>query len=110
MPRKPSAETELRTARRIIREQQVTITRAERERDAYRARATKAEQECAEWKSRFDQLLARGDSPKYAPICGATSESTAGKMICRQLAGHMGCHLFEPMAQPPMCQPYETPA
>ncbi len=55
--RKPSAETELRTVRRELK-----LCKAERTKDVtlmqqYRARATKAEQELATWKQRFDRLL-----------------------------------------------------
>ena len=70
MGRQPSEKTQLATARRNIRffESQMRIVKAEREQ--YRIRATKAEQELADWKARFDNLLkmqrrdhsARGDS------------------------------------------------
>lgn len=55
--RKPSAETELRTVRRELRECQAR-ERAERQgRQEYQARTTKAERELSEWKRRFDRLL-----------------------------------------------------
>ena len=57
MSRLPSEKTQLASARREIRflTQQRETVKAEREH--YRVRATKAEQELAEWKARFDKLL-----------------------------------------------------
>lgn len=57
MPQKPSAETQLRTARRLLRDATIELATARKQRDEYRARATKAEQEAAEWRKRFDRLL-----------------------------------------------------
>lgn len=73
MTKAPSAATKLRTAMRNIKHLQEVRNTAMRDikrlqearnaaaaaREAYRARATKAEQEVAEWKARFDALLAR---------------------------------------------------
>jgi hypothetical protein len=59
MPRQPSIETQLRTARADIRRLTVEVARAEQQATGYRARATKAEQEASEWKQRFDILLRR---------------------------------------------------
>lgn len=57
MARVPSDKTRLASTRREIRflTQQRETVKAEREH--YRVRATKAEQEVAEWKARFDKLL-----------------------------------------------------
>ena len=57
--RKPSAETELRLTRRELKRSMVDRLNLTNELAGYRRRATKAEQECAEWKSRFDMLLSR---------------------------------------------------
>ena len=65
MPREASTETKLRTARANIKELQRALSEAEKQRTAYRERATKAEQEAAEWKRRFDiLLLITKDGPK----------------------------------------------
>lgn len=40
---------------------------AMRDRDSWRGRATKAEQEAAEWKRRFDLLLEKCGLPKVEP-------------------------------------------
>ncbi len=55
--KKPSAATELRRVKADLK-----LYKAERTKNVtliqqYRARATKAEQELAEWKQRFDRLL-----------------------------------------------------
>ena len=55
--RKPSPETELRNLRREFKELRTDWRDARAASDAYRARATKAEQEIVEWKRRFDALL-----------------------------------------------------
>lgn len=67
--RKP--ETIIKEQRRIIRNTREELAQArfasaehQRARDAFRARATQAEQECAEWKRRFDLLLARTPEAK----------------------------------------------
>lgn len=57
MSRAPSEATQLRNAKSALKETQTLLRQAEQQRDAYRARATKAEQELAEWKQRFDLLL-----------------------------------------------------
>ena len=59
MPKKPSAETELRTVKRELRETRAVLAKATRERDVYRARLTRAEQKVSEWVKRFDSLLER---------------------------------------------------
>ena len=55
--RKPSPETELRNLRRDHNGLRTDWLIDRADRDAYRARATKAEQEIVEWKRRFDALL-----------------------------------------------------
>ena len=59
MSKKPSPETQLRTATREIHHLISRVAACSTERAAYRVRATQAEQEATEWKRRFDQLLAR---------------------------------------------------
>ncbi len=67
MPRKQSDKTKLRIANGAL----VTLRRAyetaSEERNSFRVRATKAEQEVAEWKRRFDALLARDKEAADAP-------------------------------------------
>lgn len=65
MSRKPSPETEVRYLRAELRREQKLHGHTKMDRDGYRTRATKAEQECAEWKRRFDVLLAR--TPEIKP-------------------------------------------
>lgn len=60
MSKAPSDATKLRELKRQYAALSVQYLTASRERDQYRARATKAEQEAAEWRSRFDVLLRRG--------------------------------------------------
>ena len=59
MPKKPSAETELKRVKAELRKKTELVR--EYHDDAYgqRHRAIKAEQECSEWKRRFDLLLER---------------------------------------------------
>ena len=64
MPRAASEATQLRAAKADIRRLTVERGRAEQQAAAYRARATKAEQEVAEWKKRFDALLKVAGEPK----------------------------------------------
>jgi hypothetical protein len=61
--RPASDKTLLTTERRINKRLMNEMHAVSRERDGYRIRATKAEQELAEWKKRFDLLLARTPSP-----------------------------------------------
>jgi hypothetical protein len=61
MAREPSTETKLRTAKADIRRLYIELARANQAASEYRARATKAEQEAAEWKQRFDVLLRRDE-------------------------------------------------
>jgi hypothetical protein len=57
--RMPSTETRLRTLQREHKLLQQNYALVRGESTKYRERATKAEQECAEWKRRFDLLLSR---------------------------------------------------
>lgn len=57
MGKQPSVETQLRTAKRDRKEALQLAAELRRDVGTYRARATKAEQEAAEWKARFDKLL-----------------------------------------------------
>ena len=57
MSRKPSDKTLLAHARREIKELNASLKGAWHNENNYRVRATKAEQEAAEWKARFDRLL-----------------------------------------------------
>ena len=57
--RQPSPQTELRNLRRDLKRTEEDLRAVKQAAEAYRSRATKAEQETAEWKRRFDLLLAR---------------------------------------------------
>ena len=59
MSKQPSEKTQLASERRHNKRLLGEMHAVVRERDSYRIRATKAEQELAEWKKRFDLLLAR---------------------------------------------------
>jgi len=59
MSKPPSAETQLRTARSDLRRLSKLLAEANEERSSYRIRATKAGQECADWRRRFDELVRR---------------------------------------------------
>lgn len=59
MSRLPSPETQLRAARLQIKTLMSQVAATEQERNAYRARATRAEQDASDWKARFDKLLDR---------------------------------------------------
>ena len=54
---KQSPETELRYLKNDYNSMERDLLRIREDRDTYRARATKAEQEVIEWKRRFDALL-----------------------------------------------------
>ena len=65
MSREPSDKTKLRTLRRELLRVDSSMREAIQSKEAFRARATKAEQEVSEWKARFDALLAfRGEKPR----------------------------------------------
>lgn len=57
MSRMPSEKTQLATAKRMIRDLQAEVRNLVDSSNAYRVRATQAEQQTAEWKARFDKLL-----------------------------------------------------
>lgn len=59
MARAISEATQLRTAKAELVRARKELAESERLCAGYRSRATKAEQECAEWKARFDILLRR---------------------------------------------------
>lgn len=59
MSRKPSPETELRTVRREIKRWKAGYDERVKDCTAFRLRAIKAEEEAADWRKRFDLLLAR---------------------------------------------------
>lgn len=57
MTTKPSTETQLRNAKRELKHVEQYVADIKASLEHYRRRATQAEQECAEWKTRFDKLL-----------------------------------------------------
>lgn len=59
MSRLPSEKTQLATARRETKKLLLEVSKLKSDMEYYRRRAIKAEQEVAEWKARFDALLAR---------------------------------------------------
>ena len=61
MAKAPSPVTELRTTKALLKRAIADCSAITAERNAYRFRANKAEQEVAEWKARFDVLLRRDD-------------------------------------------------
>lgn len=67
MGRVPSTETQLRNLKRELSREIDRANGFARDRDAYRARATRAEQEVAEWKNRFDALLMRTPTESARP-------------------------------------------
>jgi hypothetical protein len=60
--RKPSAETELRSLRRDLREAKLFWNQYQREAMTLRGQLNKSQGETAEWKRRFDLLLAKAKS------------------------------------------------
>ena len=59
MSRMPSDATQLRNVRREVKALKAERAQLVGEREQYRARATKAELEAADWRRRFDMLLLR---------------------------------------------------
>lgn len=59
MSKPPSEKTKLANERRLVKRLRVELMDVQRSMNAYRSMATKAEQELAEWKARFDKLLER---------------------------------------------------
>lgn len=66
MSKAPSDATLLRQAKSKLSDMERQFNTKKAEAEAYRVRATKAEQEVAEWKKRFDILLAREPKPLNA--------------------------------------------
>ncbi len=65
MSKKRSPATELRSLRSELKRWRTGYDERVKDCTAFMMRATKAEQECAEWKRRFDLLLARTpEAPK----------------------------------------------
>ena len=64
MSKAPSEATQLRNLRGDFKVVAAERLKAERERDIWRGRATKAEQEAQEWKARFDLLLSKAELVK----------------------------------------------
>lgn len=62
MSRQPSEATQLRAAKSEIRSLEKALDQSRALTRELNARATKAEQEAAEWKTRFDILLRREQS------------------------------------------------
>lgn len=65
MSKKPSDATLLRHSKRVVKDLERRLEAALSDREAYRSRATKAEQDAADWRRRFDILLVR--SPVAVP-------------------------------------------
>lgn len=64
MSKQPSDATTIRTLRRDLRSEHEISRRLTQENHVLRGRLTKAEQETAEWKRRFDLLLSRTPETK----------------------------------------------
>ncbi len=64
MSKPPSEATQLRYAKKDLAELKIALGRQQQLTEGYRVRATKAEQEAAEWKARFDALLRRDEAKK----------------------------------------------
>lgn len=92
--RKPSPETELRSVKRELREAKEDLSRCRLSMAEYRARATRAEQSCAEWQQRFDALLklglsapqVTGPAPLRPDQCAFCGGSHGAGMPCPRLA------------------------
>jgi soluble cytochrome b562 len=72
-----SDTTLLRTAKYELVKMKASYSESCAQRDSYRVRASKAEQEAKEWKERFDILLRRDDVQKLTPNEKLTSGATA---------------------------------
>lgn len=66
MSRAPSEATQIRTLRAELKRAHNETLAARNQCAEYRARATRAEQEAAEWKARFDILLRRDQEKQDA--------------------------------------------
>lgn len=67
MSKAPSEATQIRTLKRQLLDTEKCLGAIRTEASNYRTRATKAEQELAEWKQRFDLLLSRTPEQKATP-------------------------------------------
>ena len=67
MARSPSDATQLRTARAELKRVSIELSTVKMQLETCRGRATKAEQECADWRNRFDLLLAKAGKVEIAP-------------------------------------------
>lgn len=68
MSKAPSDATQLRTLKSEFNRLKLEFNQMTTERNAYRTRAGKAEQEAAEWRVRFDDLLRRDKpAPWFGP-------------------------------------------
>lgn len=59
MGKEQSPQTEIRNLRREVRRLRDDLAREKTTAEAYRRRATIAEQDAAEWRRRFDSLLSK---------------------------------------------------
>lgn len=69
MGRMPSEKTLLATERRMTRDLRKELSTIVASHAFYRDRCTKLEQECADWKRRFDLLLARTPEQSRSGDC-----------------------------------------
>lgn len=60
MAKAPSPETQIRNLKRQLKAMTADMAEYRLQARVYEGRLTKAQQECAEWKKRFDALLAHG--------------------------------------------------
>lgn len=60
MSKAPSEKTQIRTLKRQLKDANAIAAEARMQARIAEGRLTKAQQECAEWKRRFDSLLAAG--------------------------------------------------
>lgn len=63
MSKAPSEATQLRQAKARIKHLEKQFVAIKDQSDGYRMRATKAEQEAKDWRTRFDILLRREPTP-----------------------------------------------
>lgn len=77
MPRQQSDATALRQEKSLTRTLDKELTKVRQELQHYRQRASKAEAEASEWKTRFDKLLER--SPAVPLISPTSAVLSVGK-------------------------------
>lgn len=85
MSRKPSAETELRWAKSDLKSLRKDHGALAAKCEHYRIRATKAEQELAEWRQRFDLLLTNRLATTSVSACNCSQHrpgETTGGWFC----------------------------